>query len=219
MPSDAEKAKLRFDLANSNFQSIGKAQRLYVTALLAYICLVWANFFVGSGDVSLHLAWLDLKVNGIWTITPFVILILTLAYIGTITAQMPALAQLREAEKEVFGAAEHSFFSIDTNKNIIDYFAVLQFSPRGKTHTPTDFGPPFPMLRRLPNLILPIVFIGSAFTSLYAVLRVYHLPSWHKLSFISGCFCLIVQIAYSVRPTYRFVARFLGAKRTSDVFN
>src|SRR5215469_2284144 len=101
MLSDAERTKLKFDLANTNLQSIGRAQGIYATALLTYICLVWANFFAGSGDMSVHVGWFDLKVEGIWKITPFVILILTLAYIGTLTAAVPALAQLREAEKDV----------------------------------------------------------------------------------------------------------------------
>ena len=41
MLSENEKAKLRFELANSNLQSIGRAQGIYFTALLVYVCLFW----------------------------------------------------------------------------------------------------------------------------------------------------------------------------------
>ncbi len=100
MISHEERAKLSFDLANANLQSIGRAQGLYVSALLTYICLVWGIFFVGSNEVSIHLGWVDLKVDGVWRITPFVLMVLTLAYIGTVTAATPAYTYLREAEKD-----------------------------------------------------------------------------------------------------------------------
>lgn len=65
MITDDEKAKLRFEPANANVQSIGRAQGVYVTALLTYICLVWGLFFVGGNEISIHLAGFDLKVTGI----------------------------------------------------------------------------------------------------------------------------------------------------------
>jgi len=79
MLADSDKTRLKFELANENMQSISRAQGLYVTALLAYTCLVWTVFFVGTSDVSIHLGWIDLKVSGIWRITPFVLLVLSLA--------------------------------------------------------------------------------------------------------------------------------------------
>ncbi len=219
MPSDDDKAKLRFEVANANFQSIGRAQGIYVTALLAYICLVWGLFFSGSSEVSLHLAWLDLKVDGVWRITPFVVLVLTLTYVGTVTAAAPAFAQLQAAQKEIFGAPEHSFFSLDTHKNITDYVAILQVIPWSKTRTPEDHGGSAPgILRRVPQLILPALLMGSAFTSYWAVYQLFRFGPQHRASLSFGASCLVLQVFFSVRPIWRSVRRFSGAKRTSDVY-
>jgi hypothetical protein len=218
MISDDEKAKLRFELANANLQSIGRAQGLYVTALLTYICLVWGLFFVGSNEVSVHLGWVDLKVDGVWRITPFVLLVLTLAYIGTVTAATPAFAHLREAEKELFGSRDQSFFGFDTHKNIVDYIALLQIWPRGKTRKPTDDGGTETFSRRLHHLILPALLFWSAITSYWAVHELSKLGSDRAAS-IFGWSCFGLQVAYSLRPLRRFLWRFFGAKRTSDAYN
>jgi hypothetical protein len=219
MITDTEKAKLRFELANANVQSIGRAQGLYVTALLTYICLVWGLFFVGSNEVSVHLGWVDLKVDGVWRITPFVLLVLTLAYIGTVTAVVPAFTQLREAEKELFGSQDQSFFGFDTHKNIVDYIALLQIWPSGKTRKPTDDGDTKSFSRRLHHLILPGLFLWSAFTSYWAVHELSKLESFHRAALIFGWGCFALQAAYSLRPLGRFLWRFFGAKRSSDVYN
>ena len=219
MLPDSERAKLRFDLANADLQSIGRAQGLYVTGLLVYVCFFWGLFFSGSHEIALHLAWLDIKIGGVWGITPFVLLVLTLAYIGTVTAAVPAFAKLREAAKEIFGTEEHSMSSLDAHKNITDYLAILQVSPRGKTRIPTDQVEPPPLARRFPHLLLPAIFIGSAFTSFWAILQVYRSQPSTLMPLVFGGSCLLVQAVFSVRPFYRFVARFAGAKRTSDVFN
>ena len=87
MASDDDKVKLRFDLANANLQSISRAQGLYLTTLLIYICFVWAMYLTKSGEaITLHLAWLELKMDGVWKITPFITMVLTLAVVGTINA-------------------------------------------------------------------------------------------------------------------------------------
>ena len=219
MISDGEKAKLRFELANANLQSIGRAQGIYVTALLTSICLAWGLFFVGGNEVSVHLGWVDLKVDGVWRITPFVLMVLTLAYIGTVTAATPALAQLRKAEKELFGSHDQSFFGFDTHKNIVDYIELLQIWPRGATRKPTDDGGTDSLSHRVHHLILPVVFVGSAFTSYWAIHELAKLGSPHR-AFLTFDRCFFgLQVAYSVRPLWRFVSRFLGAKRTSNVYN
>jgi len=216
MISDDQKTKLRFDLANADLQSIGRTQGIYVTALLAYLCFFWGVSLVGGTEVSLHMGPFDLRVIGIWGITPFVLLFLTLVYTGSLTAAVPARARLRDAEKDMFGPDEHTFSALDTHKNLIDYLAVLQLNPKDETRTPVDGDEPKTM-RRLPNLILPVLFLWSAFTCGRAV--VYELVTGHYVVCILGLCCFGLQLAYSVRPVYRWVARFLGAKRTDAVYN
>jgi hypothetical protein len=220
MMSDEDKAKLRFELANVNLQSIGRAQSVYVTALLTYVCLVWSLVFIGpGGQAAIHLGLLDLNADGVWKITPFIILVLTLAYIWTVTAAIPAVVALRTAEKELFGSQDHSFFALDTHKNVVDYFAILQLFPWGRTRTPTDDGVSKPWSDRLHHLILPLIFIGSAITSYVSVRRLSALESAHCYAVIFGWSCFGLQVTFSMRPTWRFLWRMSGVDRSHDVYN
>lgn len=209
-----DKAKLKFELANANFQSIGRAQGIYVTALLSYICLVWVLPFVRKG--SFHLGVLNLDADGVWNITPFVLLVLTLTYIGTVTAARPALTRLHEAEKELLGTQEHTFFDFDTHKNIIDYLVILQLHPLSKTRMPKDDGHSKPWSERLHQLVLPSLFVGSAYTSWRVVLR---LPAVSHTASVLGWTCLVIQLAFSMRPICRCLGRLFGAERTHAVYN
>lgn len=77
--------------------------------------------------------------------------------------------QLREAEKDLMGSQDHTIFGFDTHKNIIDYLALLQVWPSGKTGIPKEQGAAEPLLRRFPHLIVPALFVGSMFTSYWAI--------------------------------------------------
>jgi hypothetical protein len=219
--SAEEKGKLRFELANANVQSISRAQGLYISALLIYLCLAWGPLFTGNEQaVELHLGWLALRVDSIWRVTPFVTLVLTLAVIGTVTAALPASTELREAWQELFGSKHECMFALDTHKNLLDYLARLQLRPWGGTHMPADDKGSEPVWRRLHHLIFPALFLGSASTSYWAVRRLSGFcSSHHDALMIYGWSCLILQSAYSVRPTWRFLWRLCGAKRTSHVYN
>lgn len=217
MITEDEKARLRFELANANVQSIGRAQGRYATALLAFIAVLWAFSLVGDSEAVLHLDGLDLKADGLWSITPPVMLVLVLGYIGTLTAFAPALAQLHEAEERLFGSERSPLFNLDTHKNIIDYLARLQVKPWGRTSWPTEETPE-QWWRRLTHLILPVVFAFSWITSYWAVHRSQLLHfHWYALTFDWAC--LVFQAAFSVRPIYRCVKRFSGAEWSSDVYN
>src|SRR5713101_1022638 len=97
---DDEKAKLRFELANTNLQSVSRAQGIYLTALLVYIGFVWAMYLTRSGEaLTLHFTWLELKMDAVWNITPFITMVLTLAVAGTLNATVLAYAQLNDAGK------------------------------------------------------------------------------------------------------------------------
>jgi hypothetical protein len=161
---------------------------------------------------------MDVPVEGIWTVTPFVTLVLTLAYIGTLTAMIPALSDLRQAEKDLFGSQAYSLFAVDTTKNIVDYLAILQLMPRGRTHTPADDPGTKPWSLRLHHLILPAVFLGSLWTS-YSAIRHLAARSADFSTLILTFACLEVQAAYTVRPLWRYVRRLAGADRMEDVYN
>lgn len=216
--TDDEKAKLRFELANENVQSISQAQAKYVTALLTYIAIVWALFFLG-GETAIDVMGLHVGVTGVWTITPFVTMILTLAYIGSVTAAIPAVAELQEAAKGVFSEKTHSLFELDTHKNIVDYLARLQMWPFSKTRTPADDSKPKPLWRRLHQLILPAIFVASALTSCWALYLLQGGKTTDYLALRLGQGSLIVQVLYSLRPVFRNVWRMFGASPSSNVYH
>ena len=215
--SDDDKARLRFELANANMQSIGQAQAKYVTALLTYVCLVWGLFILGGSGMKIDLGSMTLDQEGVWKITPFVTLVLTLAYIGSVTAAMPAFAELQDAVKDLFGTRSFSMFALDTHKNIVDYLARLQLQPYTKTRTSADDAESKQWWRRFHHLILPAIFIGSAITSYTAIRRLTEPASLVVLALSWAFFG--VQVLYSARPMLRNVWRFFGAPPEHNVYH
>ncbi|MGA2429655.1 MAG: hypothetical protein ABSH13_14245 [Candidatus Acidiferrum sp.] len=216
MLNDDDRAKLRFELANANLQSVSRAQGIYLTALLVYICLVWAMYVMGTATV--HMESLELKMDAVWQISPFVIMVLTLAVVGTLNATASAYRELREAGSAIFGPDFGSLFAIDTYKNVIDYLALLQILPWGRTRNPTDSHGDQPLLLRLHHLILPGLFAISFATSYWSVRQASFRPQL-RFFLVFGWVCLFIQLIFSARPFYRWGVRLFGAKRTNDAYN
>jgi hypothetical protein len=216
MMSDDDRAKLRFELANANLQSVSRAQGLYLTTLLVYICLIWAMFLTGTATI--HLESLELRMDAVWQITPFVVMVLTLAVVGTLNATNSAYAELKEAGTKLFGSDFGTLFAVDTHKNVIDYLALLQILPWGRTRKPTDAHGGQPILLRLHHLIFPTLFALSFATNYWAVRQASFRPQ-SRFFLIFGWVCLLIQLVYSVRPVWRWLCRLLGAKAADDVCN
>ena len=217
--SPDELARLKFDLANANVQSIGRAQAKYVTALLTYMGVMLGLSLIGGSQVPrISMLGVDVPVEGVWTVTPIVTMVLTLAYIGTLTAIVPALSDLHEAEKELFGSQAYSLFAVDTNKNIIDYIAILHIKPYGKTRTPSDDPGAKTWSHRLHHLILPAVFMASFGTSTSAVAHLAaRCASPLALAFTSAC--LAIQAIFTVRPLWRYARRLFGVERKDYAYH
>jgi hypothetical protein len=210
MISDDERAKLRFELANANLQSVSRAQGRYLTTLLVYICLIWAMYLTDT--LTLHLATLELKMDAVWKITPFVTMVLTLAVIGTVNATYSAYAEVKETGTLLFGADFGTLFSVDTHKNAIDYLELLQILPWGKTRKPTESHGGQPFLLRLHRLIFPTLFTISFFTSFWAARQASFSPKPFFFLALAWA-CLMIQALYSLRPMYRWINRFWGQRR------
>lgn len=218
MVSDDDRAKLRFELANANLQSVSRAQGIYLTALLIYMCFVWASYLTQSGEaLTLHLAWLELKMDAIWKVTPFITMVLTLAVVGTLNATVLAYDDLNDAGEALFGSKFKSLFEVDTHKNVIDYLALLQILPWGKTRKPNE-SKQQPPLQRLRHLIFPILFLLSLFTSFWAVRQAFYGPK-PRIFMVVGGVCFSLQALFSIRPMRRWLARSFGAERSHDVYN
>ena len=218
MISEDEQAKLRFELANENLQSVSRAQGIYLTALLIYICFVWAMNLTHSGEaLTLHLTWLDLKMDAVWKITPFINMVLTLAVAGTLNATVLAYAEVNDAGKTLFGSRFRALFDVDTHKNVVDYLALLQVLPWGKTRRQDESARPSIWVR-LRHLIFPVLFLLSLGTSFWAVYQAAYAPRPRIFMFIGGV-CLSLQALFSIRPMYRWFGRLFGARHTDDVYN
>ncbi len=215
MISEDEQAKLRFELANANLQSISRAQGIYLTTLLTYICLVWATYLTGTGEA--HVVGLELKMQAVWQVTPFITMVLILAVIGTLNASLVAWAEANDAGSALFGSRFRSLFEIDTHKNVIDYITLLQIHPRGPTQRPHEpHRKQQSFFTRLPHLTFPILFLIILLTSYWAVYQ-----SWRgSCTFVAiGAICSAVQTVFSMRPMWRWIKRFSGASQDDDVYN
>src|ERR1700740_1767017 len=218
MVSDDDKAKLRFELANANLQSVSRAQGIYLTALLIYMCFVWATYLTRSGEaLTLHLAWLELRMDAVWKITPFITMVLTLAVAGTLNATVLAYTEVKDAGKALFGSRFGSLFEVDTHKNVIDYLALLQILPWGKTQKQNESAHQS-IFVRLRHLIFPVLFLLSIGTSGWAVYQASYGPKPRIFMFVGGI-CFGLQGLFSIRPMYRWFGRLFGAKHTDDVYN
>jgi hypothetical protein len=219
MPTEDEKVKLRFELANANLQSISRAQGLYLGTLLVYMCIVWAKHLTGSeGPDKLHFEWIELNMAAVWAITPFVTMVLTLAIVGTLNSMISAYADVQDAGGILFGSDFGSLFDVDTHKNVIDYLDRLQIFPWGKTRKPKESHGKQPLWLRSHHLIFPVLFAMSLATSWYAAHRSSFSPRptfFWTLDWV----CFAVQALFSVRPLYRWIRRFAGAKKTDDVYH
>lgn len=218
MIEDSDRFKLRFELANKNFQSVGRAQGLYVTALLVFMSLVWIMFFSPTpAPSSFHFSWLELKTEDVWRITPVITLVLTLAIVGTLNAAMTAFKEVQAAGSDVFGEVFVSMFQVDNHKNLMDYLALLQVLPHSRTRKPSDVKGGS-ILRRLPHLLFPSLFLLSLVTSYWAIHEMYLNAARHGFV-VCGWACFGLQVLFSLRPFYRWLGRFSGAGLDSNVYN
>lgn len=231
-----ENARLRFDLALANFQSISRAQHFYVSALLVYLALVWGWYFVGGkGSVTLQMFGVSLNTDGVWTVTPLVTFLLTLALTGAVSAAAPAWMTLRDAYRDIgleatYGPAE--MYNLDSHKNLLDYFSYLRFLPERSMWSNPSANELSWWQRhfRWTHLLYPTLFIASAYTSGRAIVEAFGFRTAHV--FVScyrphfnfgqvpkhlpglayGLVCFALQGLYSLRPVYRWVCRCFGIR-------
>jgi hypothetical protein len=211
-----------FDLAYQNLQSISRAQRFYLSALLVYLCAVWGWYFVGGGDsVTIQVLGITLKAGGLWVITPAVTTLLTLALIGSVNAAGPSWQRLREsiAHEPTLSHLRSGlvFYEVDTNKNIFDYFSFLRIHPE----QPPNQDPRRRFETR--HFLYPLLYAASIWTTWTAISKTYVLADssrelLHPNIFLAiGLACILFQGIFAVRPWYRAACRFVGV-RTNHVY-
>ena len=77
--AEGEENERLFDLQLANFQSVSKTQKLFLTALVSYLALVWGWYTFGAGnEVSVQVLGVSVKASGFWPVTPVVLTFLCL---------------------------------------------------------------------------------------------------------------------------------------------
>lgn len=203
-----------FDIHYANNQSISKAQRLYLTALLAYLCLVWGWHIVASGEaLTIQILGIALQVSSVWKMTPFAVTLFSLALIGSINAAGPAKEKLDTALKrldlEPGVGREFVPYDLDTHKNIFDYFTFLRLHPE-KKHFEGRVG-----RFEVRHFFYPGLLLWGIFTTYYAMKQVLAFEEAAQLVafHLFGSVCLGLQIAFSIRPLWKATCRFLGMRK------
>jgi hypothetical protein len=208
-----------FDLHHANSQSISKAQKVHLTILLAYLCLVWGwHFTADDTDVTIQMLGITLQESGFWTITPFVVMLFSLTLIGTINAAGPAKEKLERAMKkldqELGVEKEFVYYDLDTHKNIFDYFTFLRVHPERK-HFEGRLG-----RLELRHFLYPGLLLWGICTTYYTM----ELPFLFEKKSEVVAFqlyasaCLFLQGAFSVRLMWKAICRFLGVRKEATTY-
>ncbi len=197
---ESEDKKRLFELQLANFQSIGKTQKLFLTALVSYLALVWGWYTFGSGnEVSVQVLGVSVKASGFWPVTPLVLTFLCLGLIGAVNAIGPVWSRLAATAKSF----EAEFYDLDLNKNFVDYLTFLRIHPEKAVARP-DATVRF----NIQHFYYPILVVGSIYTTYFSMAK---LPPTYFYT-VYCCICLGFQALFSVRIFWRAICRFLGVR-------
>ena len=200
MAEAAENERL-FNLQLANFQSISKTQKIFLTALVSYLSLVWGWYTFGSGnEVSVQVFGVSVKASGFWPVTPLVLTFLCLGLIGAINALGPVWNRL-EATAKAFQAG---FYDLDVNKNLIDYLTFLRIHPEKAVERPDPRAARF----NIQHFYYLIPIVASIYTTYFSIARLP--PTYFYTAYCCGC--LAFQAVFAVRIFWRAICRFLGVR-------
>src|SRR6185437_9984101 len=187
------------NLQIANFQSISKAQKNLLIVLMSYLGFVWIYAFSPASDASIKILGLSLPTPDFWPITPAMLTVLTLGFIGTINAIGPVWAKLQSTATK----AGLDFYDFDVQKNLLDYFTFLTLHPEKPLEDRKS--------RRfqLRHFLYPLVILASLYATSYSMRKLpstcfYKTYSWG---------CIFVQVAFSIRIFWRALCRFSGIRQ------
>jgi hypothetical protein len=199
MQNDQDQARWRlFELRYRNLQAISKAQKVHLTTLLIEMTLLWTWYLSGSKNISVQ--GVALTSGGVWLAAPAVLSFFCLAFIGSINAALPAKKKLFEVgifESQL--GCQFSFYDLDTDKNVLDYFTFLKLSSTDNVFEQTrkyDVG----------NFLYPSVLLCCLLTTAFAL---WHLPRI-AATVLYSIACTTLQLLFARRTFSRAARRFLG---------
>ena len=203
--TDSDDSRRCFELLVANFQSISKTQKSFLVILMSYLGLVWAYAFSPGGEVSIQILGVSLRAAGFWPITPSVLTILSLGFVGSINALAPVWAKLK---KTAIGSSL-DFYDLDTQKNILDYLTFLTIHPEKRLE---DRDPRDPKRRfDFRHFLYPLVLLGALYTTYHSR---HQLPlTYFYRTYVVGC--ILIQAAFSLRIYWRAVCRFFRIRGES----
>lgn len=202
------------ELLSASLQSVAKAQKFYVHTLLLYLFLVWGwQSISATGEVTIQLLGSSMRATGLWPITPLVITVLVLALVGSMNAISPVWGRLTETLQEA--GKELYWTDLDTNKNVLDYFAFLKIDPE-KPVQPKLPVPKSEQFRRfkLGGLLYPLLIGWGLFTTFHALGMLPRTPV--HVVYVLGCFGL--QLLFTIRVFWKALCRFVGIRVEKTIF-
>ena len=153
-----------FEFQLANFQSVSKTQKLFVTALVSYLALVWGWYKFGSGsEVSVQVLGVSVKASGFWPVTPVVLTFLCLGLIGAINAMGPVWNRLETTAKSL----QAEFYDLDVNKNFIDYLTFLRIHPEEAVARPDPRAGRF----NIQHFYYSILIVASIYTTYFSIAK------------------------------------------------
>jgi hypothetical protein len=202
------------DLLRTGLQAVSKAQKIYVHTLLIYLFLVWGwQSISATGEVTIQVLGLSIRATGFWPITPLVITVLNLALVGSMNAIGPVWERLSDALKQA--GKELYWTDLDTNKNVLDYFAFLKIHPEKPVQPKLPIPKPEQFRRfKLGGLLYPSLIAWGIYTTFFSLSR---LPKTRAyVIYVLGCFG--IQLLFSIRVFWKALCRFWGFRIEKTIY-
>jgi hypothetical protein len=194
------------DLLRASLQSVSKAQNFCVHSLLVSLLIVWGWQSISpGGEVVVQVLGVSMRATGFWPIAPLVIALLNLSLIGAMNAMAPVWERIGTA---LTNAKMEMYWSdLDTNKNLLDYFAFLKIHPENPVQPkqPLSNGEQV-RTHKLSVWLYPLLISWGIGTTLYSFWMLPH-TNGYKF-YVFGCFG--VQILFFVRTFWNAFCRFFG---------
>jgi hypothetical protein len=202
----------KFDILLASFQNVGKWQSSLVNKLIGFLCLVWVvDILHKSGGITVSILGASIQISGFWQVVPIITFLLSLGLIGSINLIHHSWRRLDLMVTQLF-ADKLFFVELDSNKNILDYIALLTLRLKKPVLPDTIANGMVDDQRwNLSLWLYPLLLLFSIYTTSFTVRRV----DWSPASFSLILVSTVAQAVFAVPFIWRKACLFVGEHKNA----